>query len=106
MKFAFCASVLFCAIFSALFGSSAYAQIEYRLKVVDSTTNEPLIGATIYVDSVAVATTDEEGKTILILYELGNKVLKVTFVGAAPKTFRFADLNKNGDEIIIFLSPK
>ena len=106
MKFAFCASILFCAIFSALFGSSAYAQIEYRLKVVDSTTNEPLIGATIYVDSVAVATTDEEGKTILILYELGNKVLKVTFVGAAPKTFRFADLNKNGDEIIIFLSPK
>lgn len=78
-------------------------EVVLKGKVLDSTTKEPIIGATILVldDSGKGAVTDNEGKFALRAY-LGDKI-EVSFVGMFPVTVMLN--RKITNEWVVFMTP-
>ena len=66
-----------------LFSALVYAQTTtVTLKILEEETNEPLIGATVYIESLKIgAITNEEGMAILENVPIGEQEITIAFVG-------------------------
>ncbi len=64
----------------------AFSQASIRGSVTDQTTNEPLVGAHVFVQGTAIGTaTDREGKYVLTGVPAGSYQLKVSYIGYVSK---------------------
>lgn len=73
-------------------------------KVVDQNTNEPLVGASVYIDGSTIGVmTDFEGHFELKIPNSINAALIVSFLGYSTKLY---DLNEFGPNAIVYLEPK
>jgi hypothetical protein len=95
---------------SGFFGKESDPQDYYTTfngRVVDAETNQPLIFATVTVQSSNIATvTNIDGEFVIkVPNEDKNKGLEFSYIGYSSKTVPFSEMRENGYRNIISLSP-